>query len=117
MRKNTFNSKKEIQEAIREQITTVPSQAIKAMLRVYEYQTEDEQKSESTSNLNGVGFTGTDAFIMTSFCKQYERKNRLSEKQVSFIMSKIGKYARQLTNHAIEKGMYVKKGKLWVVAV
>ena len=111
-----FKSKSAIESAIREVITTNPQRAIKAMLRIYEYQTADEQESGDVSEFNGVGFAGTDSVILTSFCKQYQKYGRLSEKQIEIVLKKIGKYAGQLTRHAIENGLYVKEGKVWVVA-
>ena len=111
-----FKSKSAIESAIREVITTNPQRAIKAMLRIYEYQTADEQESGDVNEFNGVGFAGTDSVILTSFCKQYQKYGRLSEKQIEIVLKKIGKYAGQLTRHAIENGLYVKEGKVWVVA-
>ena len=111
-----FKSKSAIESAIREVITTNPQKAIKAMLRIYDYQTADEQELGDVSEFNGVGFAGTDSVILTSFCKQYQKYGRLSEKQIEIVLKKIGKYAGQLTRHAIENGLYVKEGKVWVVA-
>ena len=111
----TFSSKKEIQAAIKTAITTNPKKAIDALMRVFEYQTADEQENGTVSKLNGVGFAGTDAEILTSFVNQYNRKGHLSEKQMTMLYSKIGKYAGQLTRQAIEKGMYVKEGSVWKV--
>ena len=111
-----FKSKKEIENAIRERITTNPKSAVKAMMRIFEYQTADEQSNGSVTDYNGVGFAGTDSQILTSFCKQWMKYKRLSEKQMAIVFKKIGKYAGQLTRLAIENGLYVKEGKVWVVA-
>lgn len=112
-----FKSKKEIENAIRERITTNPKSALKAMFRIYEYQTADEQMDGSVTDYNGVGFAGTDSQILTSFCKQYMKYKRLSEKQMAIVFKKIGKYAGQLTRLAIENGMYVKEGGVWRVNI
>ena len=111
-----FKSKKEIENAIRERITTNPKSAVKAMFRIYEYQTADEQNNGSVTHNNGVGFAGTDSEILTSFCKQYMKYGRLSDRAMSLVFKKIGKYAGQLTRLAIQNGLYVKEGKVWVVA-
>lgn len=111
-----FNSKKQLENAIREQITSSSNQAIKAMLRIYEYQTVDEQVYGDVTSQNGVGFVITDSEILTSLSKQYLKNGRLSEKQVAIIFKKIGKYAGQLLRQAIDKGLYVKEGKVWMVA-
>ncbi len=111
----TFKSKKEIENALRKQITTNPKQAIKAMLRIFEYQTDEEQESGSVYSYNGVGFVGTDAKLLTSFCNFYNQHGYLSDKQIGMLTKKIGKYAGQLTRLAIEKRLYIKEGKVWMV--
>lgn len=110
-----YKSKKEIEMAIKAAITTERDRAIKAMLRIYEYQTEDEKACGTVDNLNGVGFAGTDAELLTSFCKQFEKRKSLSDKQMEILFKKIGKYAGQLTRQAISKKLYVKEGKVWKV--
>ena len=110
-----YKSKKEIEMAIKAAITTERDRAIKAMLRIYEYQTEDEKACGTVDNLNGVGFAGTDAELLTSFCKQFERRKSLTDKQVAILFKKIGKDAGQLTRQAISKNLYVKEGKVWKV--
>jgi len=111
-----FKSKKEIKNAIKQLITTNPRHAVKAMFRIYEYQTAEEQAHGSVYSDNGVGFAGIDSAILTSFCNQYRKSGYLSEKQYNILFKKIGKYAGQLTRHAIERGMYVKQDKVWVIA-
>ena len=111
-----FKTKGDLKEAIKKSITTNDERAIKAMLRIYEKQTESEKVSATTSSLNGVGFTGNDAEILTSFCNQYLQRGFLSAKQMVLLKKKIGKYAGQLTRLAIENGLYVKRNGAWVVA-
>lgn len=111
----SFKSKKEIESAIKSQITTNPKQAVKAMLRIFEYQTADEQQNGSVYEYNGVGFTGTDSQILTSFCNFYTQHGYLSEKQIAILTKKIAKYAGQLTRLAIANGLYVKKDGVWVI--
>lgn len=112
----TFKSIAEIESAIKAQITTRPERAIKAMLNIFKNQTEDEQAAERVEVHNGVGFTQTDAEILSSFAKQYQNKGWLSPKQTALLMRKIGKYAGQLTRQAIAAGLYVKEGRTWSVA-
>lgn len=111
-----FKTQKQIKDAIKNLITTNEEAAVKAMLRIFEYQTDSEQVNGSTYELNGVGFTGSDAEILTLCCNQYQKKGYLSEKQYGLLFKKIRKYAGQLTKHAIERGLYVKKNNVWVVA-
>ena len=109
-----FKSKSAIEAAIKQSITSNSNSAIRAMLRIFEYQTTDEQHSGEAREYNCVGFAGVDAKILTSFCQQYAKYGRLSDKQMQILFKKIGKYAGQLTRHAIANGMYVKENKMWV---
>ena len=111
----TFTSKLAIQNAIREQITTKDAQAIKALLRIFEFQTFNEQNSKSVISRNNVGFTVDDATFLTNLVKRYNAKHYLTEYQMNVLKRKIGKYAGQLLRLAIYKGLYVKEGKLWKV--
>lgn len=112
-----FNSKAQIERAIKKQITSNPQQAIKAMLRIYQYQSEDEKKDLQTKHSNGVGFTAADSYILSSFSRQVLGGRQLSERQLNILFSKIGKYALQLATHAIENGIYVKADGKWTPTV
>lgn len=79
---------------------------IKALLWMYDFQTDDEKHSERTKQLNGVGFNGVDGEILTSFAKQVIDRNFLSPKQMEILRKKMPKYAGQMAaiaNH-IESG-------------
>ena len=79
---------------------------IKALLWIYKYQTEDEKQDLITSHLNGVGFTGPDSYILSSFAKQVIEKYYLSEKQLQIVRKKIKKYENQMVKiaNAIQSG-------------
>lgn len=83
---------------IKSKLSTNKVWAQKAMLIVYNLQTEDEKSTESTNNLNGVGFTGADAYIMTSFSKQLLKRGDLSPKQMAIVYKNMPKYWRQIKN-------------------
>lgn len=75
----------------------------RALLVLLDNQTESEQRSERTTELNGEGFTGTEGEFGASTAKQYKRNKRLSPRQVacwtkknSKGYSKIAKYHRQM---------------------
>jgi len=70
--------------------------AVRGMLKIFEFQTRDEQDSERTHELNGIGFTGVDGEIMSSFSKQVLKGRKLSEKQQKILFKKMPKYAVQL---------------------
>ena len=67
----TFKSKKEIQDAIKKQITTNDKQAIKALLRIYEYQTASEQESMYVYNRNNVGFAANGTPVVFDYSGYY----------------------------------------------
>lgn len=68
----------------------------RAITVIYERQTEDEKSADSTSHHNGIGFSATDASIMSSFAKQLSKGKHLSEKQLTIAFRVMPKYARQL---------------------
>tara|TARA_B100000508_G_C11278964_1_gene189533 strand:- start:277 stop:570 length:294 start_codon:yes stop_codon:yes gene_type:complete len=71
---------------------------IRGMKRIYELQTEDEKENGGTYYNNGVGFSGVDGDIMSSFVKFYNKTNFLTAKQMKIARKKMLKYAGQLTN-------------------
>ena len=88
--------KKVIEIYIREQLKTNETWAKKALIRIYQLQTVDEQNSETTHIRNNVGFTGADAPILTSLAKFYLKTGFLTEKQTNLLKKKICKYWRQI---------------------
>jgi len=102
----TFANKPERLAFVKVKIATAPAWALRALEIVAARQTTEEFGAEVTAEDNGVGFTGLDAGILTSFAKQYEAwkikpaSNRyptpLSEKQMNLLMKKMGKYAKQV---------------------
>ena len=83
---------------LREKITTDPRWTERALIRIFEAQTISEQKAACTNHNNGIGFTGADAPFLTSCAKHILFKGHLTEKQLPWVVKKIGKYARQLMN-------------------
>jgi hypothetical protein len=89
-------TKTQIRDFVRTKLETDPRWAKAALLKIYEFQTSDEQISEYTRDHNGVGFTGIDGQILTSFAKQLNRKGYLSPRQMELVMKKMPKYWRQI---------------------
>ena len=89
-------TKKAIKEFVRGKLGTDRNWALRALEVVYANQTEDEKESQSAADLNGEGFTGIDGEILSSFAEQYEKWNRLSEKQMAIVMKKMSKYWKQV---------------------
>ena len=68
----------------------------RALMLIYKLQTTDEQNMGHLRVVNGVGFTGVDSPILTSFAKQYIEKKSLTKKQFEILKKKMKKYANQL---------------------
>ena len=85
---------------LREKLANDIRWSVKGLLRVYENQTADEQNSGTTKYHNGIGFTGADADILSSFAEQVKKGRQLSEKQRKILFKKMPRYARQLEQAA-----------------
>jgi hypothetical protein len=93
---------------IREKLETSDKWLFRAVVAIYERQTADEQAAEETRENNGIGFSGVDAAILSSFAKQIMEWNRgestyrtpLSERQTTLARKKMKKYAGQLSRIA-----------------
>lgn len=88
-------------------VTTNDKAAVRALLVVYSRQTKSEQASYSTEENNGVGFTGADAEILTSFVWSYKKYGSLTVKQMALLQKKIKKYWRQLLSEIESRGLPV----------
>lgn len=98
-------------ETIKTLLETSNAAVERALQVIYERQTSDEQVIGTTKHVNGMGFSGADAEILSSFACQVNRKvgqhndylgrpaklgETLSPKQMILARKKIAKYARQL---------------------
>jgi len=85
-----------IAEFVRNQLKQNEKWALNAMLKIYEYQTADEQAKGCTCKYNGVGFSGAHSEIMSSLSEQYLRKGWMSPKQMKIVMKTMYHYTRQI---------------------
>lgn len=83
-------------EFIRTKLTTSKEWAIAALLKIYDFQTEEEQNAEATVEHNGVGFSGFDAEILSSFASQYLNRGSLSPRQMEILHKKMPRYWGQI---------------------
>lgn len=72
----------------------------RGILSIFNFQTRDEQMTESTNKNNGVGFNGIDAPILSSFAKQINARGFLTPKQKACAQKMMRKYAGQLSRIA-----------------
>ena len=81
---------------IKKQLSTDKNWAVKALLKIFEFQTKEEQEAERTCINNNIGFTGVDGEILSSFAKQYMKRNFLSPKQMVILYKRMPKYWMQV---------------------
>jgi len=98
--------KVDVKEFVREKLSTDPKWAKRALLKIYEYQTADEQQFKNTMEDNGVGFNGIDGHILSSFATQLKKKRFLSPKQMDIVHKKMPKYWSQVVKISNEKELH-----------
>jgi hypothetical protein len=85
-------TKVQIKEFVKRKLSTDKTWAQQALLKIYTFQTQEEQRARDTMYNNGVGFTGVDGRILTSFAKQLQKNLYLSDKQMAIVFKKMPKY-------------------------
>ncbi len=81
---------------IREHLLTSFKWASKGLITIYGFQTASEQNMGHTHDDNGVGFSGVDSEILSSFAEQVNKGRNLSTKQIVILHRLMPKYAGQL---------------------
>ena len=100
-------SKKKLIQGLRYQISHSTEKARRALLLVYSKQTAFEQNSGRTLEYNCEGFTTLDAKILTSIAIFYKNHNFLTPRQDQIVKRLIPKYAGQILDSSIERGLIV----------
>lgn len=87
-----------IKNFVKNKLSTNPKWVERAIIKLFERQTSDEQTSEETNHHNNVGFNGIDAKILSSFAKWLNRSanNHLSFKQLQCSYRILPKYWKQV---------------------
>lgn len=81
-----------------------PTWVERAILVLFERQTQDEQVGSLTSHLNNVGFNSADARRMSFVAKFLQNGKHLTrDKALGVYGPRLQKYAKQLAKIAIEK--------------
>jgi hypothetical protein len=75
----------------------------RAVVAIYRRQTASEQASLQTKEDNGVGFSGCDAEILSSFAQKILKGWIMTPKCVAIARKKMPKYWKQLAEVAMEK--------------
>jgi len=72
----------------------------RAMLRIWQLQTKDEQKTDATKHRNNVGFNATDAKKGSYYARWVKSGRKLSGHYLDHARRMAIKYSRQLTDIA-----------------
>ena len=72
----------------------------KSVVKLYEYQTSDEQDAGETNVHNGAGFNSRDAGFLSSIAKQIMSGRSITEKQLNATRKALFKYSGQLARIA-----------------
>jgi hypothetical protein len=82
----------------------------RALVAIFNFQTEDEKRASDTNELNGIGFTGADGHSGCISAKYYLKHKRLEQWQVERWLKtnkngvrRISKYWKQLNEAATIK--------------
>jgi hypothetical protein len=90
----------------------------RALVALFNRQTQAEQAANVTDNLNGIGFAGSDARSGSLTAKSYIKNRTLQQWQIDKWMTisrgypRICKYAKQLNEIALEKRRKEQGGRL-----
>lgn len=86
----------QIKTYLKKQLSTNEAWALRALVRIHEFQTMDEQIAGVTRESNSVGFSGCDAEFLTSLTRQYLTRGSLSPKQMGFVFKRMPRYWGQI---------------------
>lgn len=88
------------EEEIKNLVQTNDEVLYRALIQLYNCQTEDEKAVGTTKEYNNAGFNGVDAPILSSFATFYKKTGFLTGKQKAIARRKLIKYNKQLTRIA-----------------
>lgn len=86
----------QIKTFLKKMLSTNEAWALRALVRLHEFQTADEQAAGVTREANSCGFSGCDAEFLTSLTRQYLTRGSLSQKQLGFVFKKMPRYWGQI---------------------
>lgn len=101
--------KKEMIFYIKHKLNTDKNWCLRALQRIYENQTYDQQIQNVTKEFNKIGFSSNDAQIMSNIWVFYKQNNFITQKQLNLCFRIMPKYAKQI----IQKVPSFNKQKLW----
>lgn len=103
MKGTLYPTQKAAKEQLQALIDANDKAVYRAILLIYDRQTEAEKSTMSTLADNGIGFSGCDAELLSSFASQLRDRGWLTTNQLPFARRKIRKYWKQLWQLAEER--------------
>lgn len=100
-------SKGKLVQGLKYQISHNTEKARRALLLIYSRQTASEQNLGQTIECNCRGFTTLDAEILTGIALFYKNHNFLTPRQNQIIKRLMPKYAGQILDSSIERGLII----------
>lgn len=100
-------TKTQLITALKAQIPQSREKICRALMLIYDRQTEQEVLKGKTIENNLVGFSSLDADILTKMAIFYQNRGFLSTKQLNIVKRLIPKYAGQILASSIERGLIV----------
>ena len=94
-----LNGKVWTKESVKDLLRRSDKAVERGILRIFSFQTDEEQYVGATKVVNGKGFSKFDVEILSSFALQIRRGKHLTEKQMYKARPKICKYAGQLLEY------------------
>ena len=94
-----INGKVWTKESVKDLLRRSDKAVERGILRIFSFQTDEEQYVGATKVVNGKGFSKFDVEILSSFALQIRRGKHLTEKQMYKARPKICKYAGQLLEY------------------
>jgi len=95
---------KELALEFKQKLLTDNRWLYRAIVAIYERQTDHEKAELTTKEDNGIGFNGVDAFLMSKYAEDLAKFGRLTPNQLKWARKKMPKYALQLVKIARERG-------------
>jgi len=86
----------QLKEHIRHKLESHPHWARRALLALYDEQTDAEKEDPTVHESNGYGFSPQDQEFLTSLAQQALREQTFSQKQLGWLYTLLPKYAGQL---------------------
>ncbi|MDD4804589.1 MAG: hypothetical protein PHN69_05385 [Candidatus Pacebacteria bacterium] len=92
----TFTNQKQWESYLKNLVKTNDRALIKAIVLIYDLQTEEEKNTGQSVEENKIGFSKIDAYELGNIAKKIKRGQSLTEAEVAKSRNKMQKYWKQL---------------------